>query len=325
MVEFSPWHLFLAYVLDLVVGDPRWMPHPVRWIGRLILFLEKILYPNAGISNPLGLILRGGILVVATISLVVASYIVVVMLIPRILQDFFIIWLTSTLIATRSLHEETSSVIDSLKERNLDKARKKLSWLVSRDTKYLDERGVLRATVETLSENISDGIIAPLFYIGVGGPLFGLVYKTVNTLDSMVGYKNERYFYFGKIAARFDDILNYIPARLSGALIIASSWILQKFQYSLNWKMGLKIMQRDGRLLESPNAGIPQAAMAGVLGITLGGPASYFGKTVNKPVIGDAICPFNIDSYNKAVVILYLSSFTGLILAMLLRSITGLC
>jgi adenosylcobinamide-phosphate synthase len=206
-----------------------------------------------------------------------------------------------------------------LSEGDLQRARKELSWLVSRDTENLSGDKILKATVETLSENISDGVIAPLFYMGLGGPFIGLFYKAVNTLDSMVGYRNERYLYFGKVAARLDDLMNFIPARLSGFLVILSAWILQKWGYAVNWKSGLEIMRRDGRLLSSPNAGIPMAAMAGVLGASLGGTASYFGKIVNKPIIGDNINSLSVSSYRLGVRILYGSSLAGLFLVIGLR------
>lgn len=320
-MEFSIWQLVTAYVIDLIIGDPKWMPHPVRWIGSVISFLETKLHPPSGSFHhkPWSLIIKGGMLVVITVFIALGGYRIIVAILPRGLEEIFVIWFTSTLIATKSLHKETSLVVDALEKEDIDEARRKLSWLVSRDTEHLDKEEILKATVETLSENISDGIIAPLFYIGLGGPILGLFYKTVNTLDSMVGYKNERYFHFGKIAARLDDILNYIPARISGVLIIISARIIERRRKTISWRRGFQIMQRDGRLLSSPNAGIPQAAIAGVLGVTLGGRASYFGKVINKPVMGDPVNPLTITSYRIAVIILYLSSLMGLIISVILR------
>ncbi|MGC8719267.1 MAG: adenosylcobinamide-phosphate synthase CbiB [Thermodesulforhabdaceae bacterium] len=324
-VEFSAWHLLAAYGLDLIIGDPRWMPHPIRWIGALISGVEKRLYPQVDETpvKPRILIAKGGLLVISTLIVTLGSYFAIVLILPRPVLDIFYIWFASTLIATRSLHTETARVIKALEEGDLQKARRELSWLVSRDTENLDHDKVLKSTLETLSENISDGVIAPIFYLGIGGPILGLLYKTVNTLDSMVGYRNDRYLYFGKIAARFDDLLNFIPARLSGLLIVFSAWILHKWRYDFDWRRGLKIMHRDGRLLSSPNAGIPIAAMAGLLGVSLGGPTSYFGKVVNKPVIGDDINPLSENSYKLAVISLYVSSLEGLFLAMGLRFIVG--
>lgn len=320
-MEFSIWQLVMAYVIDLIIGDPKWMPHPVRWIGSIISFLETRLHPPSVsfYHKPWMTIIKGGILVVITVSVVLGAYRIIVAMLPRGLEEIFVVWLTFTLIATNSLHKETSLVVDALEMEDIDEARRKLSWLVSRDTENLDKEAILKATVETLSENISDGIIAPLFYIGLGGPVLGLFYKTINTLDSMVGYKNERYLYFGKIAARLDDILNYIPARISGILIVISALIIERWHKPISWRRGFEIMQRDGRLLASPNAGIPQAAMAGVLGVTLGGRASYFGKIIEKPVMGDPVNPLTIISYRIAVIILYLSSITGLIISVILR------
>ncbi|MEJ5301681.1 MAG: adenosylcobinamide-phosphate synthase CbiB [Thermodesulforhabdaceae bacterium] len=332
--DFSLWHLITAYVLDLIIGDPYWMPHPVRWIGSLISYLEKVLYPKKN-SNTDSLIaswnlaLRGGMLVTLTITIVVGTCWVAIKMLPRPLLDIFFVWLTYTLLATRSLHIETKRVIQAVETGDIEKARKKLAWLVSRDTENLDEKGVLRGTLETLSENISDGVLAPLFCIGIGGPIMGLLYKTINTLDSMIGYKNERYLYFGKIAARLDDVFNYIPARLTGVFIVSSSWIIQhlselilKSRSVLDWKRGWQIMKRDGKALASPNSGIPQAAMAGALGIQLGGPSSYFGKIVNKPTMGDPIYPISIESYKLGVVILYLTSAIGFAISIILKLIS---
>jgi len=324
--DFSPWYLVMAYALDLIIGDPPWMPHPVRWIGNLINRLEKMLYPQYSAPS-WNLLFRGGALVAFTILITVGSFLLATKLLPHPLKDVFLVWVTYTLLATRSLHIETRRVIKALEKGDIEEARKALSWLVSRDTEKLDEKGILRGTLETLSENISDGIIAPLFYIGIGGPLLGLLYKTINTLDSMIGYKNERYYYFGRIAARLDDIFNYIPARLTGIFIVSSAWILQfvsesiSLRSSLDWKRGWYIMKRDGRLLASPNAGIPQAAMAGVLGIQLGGPTLYFGRILNKPTIGDPIHPLSLESYKLGVIILYLSSVTGLLMSVILELI----
>ncbi len=252
---------------------------------------------------------------------------VVLQVLPHPLSDLFSVWLAFTLLATRSLHHETSRVVASLREGKLDLARSQLSWLVSRDTGHLDREGVMRATLETLSENISDGVIAPLFYLALGGPLLALLYKTVNTLDSMVGYKNDRYLSFGKAAARLDDLLNYLPARLSGLLIVVGAAVLRGAApmvgsaslRRLDCRRGLQIMRRDGRCLSSPNAGIPQAAMAGVLGVSLGGPTSYFGTLVDKPTMGDPLYPPDDTLYRCAVTILYTTSLTCALLAMVWR------
>ena len=326
-VDFSPWYLVIAYTLDLIIGDPPWMPHPVRWIGNLIARLENILYPQNSAPS-WNLMLRGGVLVGLTVLITVGSFWLIAKVLPHPLRDVFLVWTTYTLLATRSLHIETRRVIDALEKGDIEGARKALSWLVSRDTENLDEKGILRGTLETLSENISDGIVAPLFYIGIGGPLLGLFYKAINTLDSMIGYKNERYYYFGRIAARFDDIFNYIPARLTGIFIVSSAWILQfaneyiPIRGSMDWKRGWHIMKRDGRLLPSPNAGIPQAAMAGVLGVQLGGPTSYFGRIFDKPTMGDPIHALSVEAYRLGVVNLYLSSILSLLMSVMLGVIS---
>ncbi len=319
-MAFDPFHIVVAFLADLVFGDPRGMPHPVRWIGRIINWQEGLLYtlklPFLGSSTPKALTLKGAILVAGTITFTVLPCWLALTVMPSFLAEVFSIWLAFTLIAVKSLAVETGKVIKSLEKGDLERARKELSWIVSRDTKHLDERSIIKATLETLSENISDGIVAPIFYMAIAGPIGGLLYKTINTLDSMVGYKNERYFYFGKVSAKLDDIFNLLPARISGILITTACWILEKLKLdkTLSAKRALIIMLRDGRLLESPNAGIPQSAMAGALGVSLGGQASYFGKIVEKPVMGDPLRDVSPEVYRLALVIMYSVSVLAVVL-----------
>jgi adenosylcobinamide-phosphate synthase len=211
--------------------------------------------------------------------------------------------LAFTTLATRSLFDESKGVIDALNNGNIVEARKKLSMIVGRDTKNLNEQEIYRAVIETVSENLSDGIVAPMFYLAIGGVPLAMAYKAVNTLDSMVGYKNERYRDIGCFSAKIDDIFNWIPARLTGIIIVLAAFILR-----LNWKNSWKIMRRDGRNHSSPNSGIPEAAAAGALAIQLGGKIQYFGEVSYKPTIGDRIKQTDRADVKKAWVIMFASS-----------------
>ena len=269
----------LAYLLDLIFGDPRWLPHPVRSMGKLTDYLEKKL--RGSISSQ---ILSGVVLATAVVGLAYLGSFFAIRLATQINR-----WagftlstlLIFTALSTRSLGREARSVYHSLKSGNIKDARKKLSLIVGRDTQALNEDEIIRATVETVAENSVDGIISPLFYAAFGGAPLALAYKAINTLDSMVGYKNERYLYFGWFSAKLDDVANYIPARLSILLIPLASLILRK--RTLN---SLCTILRDGKKSPSPNAGIPEAGFAGALGIQLGGVNYYQGKRIFKPILG---------------------------------------
>jgi len=269
----------LAYGLDLIFGDPRWLPHPVRSMGKLTDYLEKKL--RGSISSQ---ILSGVVLATAVVGLAYLGSFFAIRLATQINR-----WagftlstlLIFTALSTRSLGREARSVYHSLKSGNIKDARKKLSLIVGRDTQALNEDEIIRATVETVAENSVDGIISPLFYAAFGGAPLALAYKAINTLDSMVGYKNERYLYFGWFSAKLDDVANYIPARLSILLIPLASLILRK--RTLN---SLCTILRDGKKSPSPNAGIPEAGFAGALGIQLGGVNYYQGKRIFKPILG---------------------------------------
>jgi len=315
----SPFALISAYVLDLLFGDPQWFPHPVRLIGRLITGLENSLreiHSSPSWLIPAGVLLAGtvcGIAFLATLFLI------------RFLGDLW--WVAGlagsiivayTTLATRDLHVETQKVLRALEEGDLAKARKELSFLVGRDTQQLDEPEVLRALVETIAENISDGVIAPLLYLGLGGPAWAMAYKAINTLDSMVGYKNERYRDIGWASARLDDVANFIPARISGFLIVLSSSLLGK-----PWRDSFRILRRDRGKHESPNSAWPEAAMAGALGVQLGGLNSYFGRPSPKPLIGDRMKPVARKDVREAWRILYVSSSFMLLLALGLGWVGG--
>ncbi len=304
--------LFAAiFFLDLLAGDPRGWPHPIVWIGRLITRLEGWL--RASGKQPK---LAGVALVVLTLlvtGLAAGLVLQIAGMFTAGLQWLVALWLGWSCLALRSLHSESRLVIDELEAGDLPAARQALAMIVGRDTANLNEEQVLKATIETVAENTSDGVIAPLFYLLLGGPVLGLLFKAVSTLDSMVGYKNDKYREFGWAAARLDDLLNFIPARLTGWLFVVAA-----FPLKLNGWNALQVLRRDASKHASPNAGWPEAAASGALAIQLGGPASYFGKQLEKPTFGDANGTASIKDYRRMIALLYLSSSLALSLGLLL-------
>ena len=302
--------IIFAYILDLLLGDPKWLPHPVRWIGRYITFVEDKIRRFA--DTPLAEKISGiflFIIVVGSVYGLIWFLLLLTTYHSPLSTLILAVFLAYTTLSIKSLHQEAYSVIHVLKNISIDEARKRLSNIVGRDTQNLSEEEIYRAVVETVAENTSDGIIAPLFYLAIGGPAFALVYKAMNTLDSMVGYKNEKYKDFGWFSARMDDIANFIPARLTSILIVAASFILR-----FNWSGSLKIIRRDARNHPSPNAGYPEAAAAGALGLQLGGVNYYFGAPHNRPLIGDKNNNFTTESVKNTVKIMYLTAFLGVVL-----------
>lgn len=319
LIPFPPLIALLAYALDLAIGDPIKIPHPVRWIGRAIIFAEGFLtkrFPDTRKGR-----FHAGIFLVAVIAL--GTYFVCLALLyisykyafpVFFLLSTYIVWAS---ISIRSLHKEAKAVLKCLNYGAIDDARKTLSGIVGRDTERLNEHGVLRATVETVAENTSDGVVAPLFYLIIGGPPLMLLYKAVNTLDSMVGYKNERYVDLGRASARLDDALNFIPARLTAALMACSAFLL-----GFNWIKAVKTIFRDGRRHPSPNAGYPEAAIAGALGIRLGGPSTYSGVARALPFINDckdASPEINENHVLSTVQILHTTAAGMILITLLLR------
>jgi adenosylcobinamide-phosphate synthase len=282
-----------SFLLDFLLGDPPWLPHPVRIIGAAISKVEFFLRKR--FTTPQMEKLGGIILVVLIVLPVFCITFILNMMIyrsfnssfpslPASLGAAFLIYLTFTTIAARGLISAGRDVIGLIKEKDILSARKNLSMIVGRDTEKLSEKEILKATIETLSENLSDGVVAPVFYLVLGGLPLAMVYKAINTLDSMVGYKNEKYENFGWAAARLDDIANYVPARITGLFIVLSSAL---FSGSLKTALNsFRTMLRDGRKHSSPNSGVPEAAMAGAVGVMLGGPSFYGGVLVEKPWIG---------------------------------------
>lgn len=298
--------VIVAYIIDLVIGDPYWLPHPVIVIGKVIQWLEQALRRLA--KSALGLRLAGIVLVFFVVG---SSYVATLLLLKLF---YFInpwvalggeIWLISTTLATRGLGQAANEVLIPLKQGDLAIARLKVGKIVGRDTQNMDEENVTRATVETVAENIVDGVISPLFYACFGGAPLAMAYRAVNTLDSMVGYRNEKYYAFGWAAARLDDLANYIPARITGIMLVFAAWF-SGYRAKEAWR----IMCRDFRRHSSLNSGIPEAAVAGALGVQLGGLSYYQGKPFNAGYLGDVIEPINFKHIKQAVNLLYLT--TGL-------------
>ncbi len=307
----SPELLVAAVVFDLLFADPRNWPHPVVWIGRLVVRLEEILRERFRDETLSGLLLV--LLVLAVTGFCSLAALDLSGRIASWLQVLLALWLAASCLALRGLHLESKAVIEALAEEDIDGARQALAMIVGRETAQLDETGILRATIETVAENASDGVIAPLFYLCLGGPVAALLYKAVNTLDSMVGYKNERYLKFGQTAARLDDLLNWIPARLTGLLLVAAAWLT-----GFNGRLAWQIMWRDAPKHTSPNAGWPEAAAAGALDIQLGGGATYFGEYVAKPTFGDDNEKIALVHYPRMIRLLYTSAALGLLPALFL-------
>lgn len=301
MIPAEPAVLGVAIVLDVALGDPRWLPHPVVLIGRLITALETIF--RQAVRNER---VAGGLLLIATtgISAAAAWLLLRCSSLVHPLAGFLAATVLSyTCLAARSLHSESALVAKALVAGDLTEARRTLSYIVGRDTANLDETEIWRALVETVAENTSDGIIAPLFWLALGGPIAGIAYKAVSTLDSMVGYKNERYLHVGWASARMDDLLNFIPARLTALLMI-----LAAAPAGLSPRGALLITRRDRLNHPSPNSGHPEAAAAGALGVQLGGRAFYGGRESWKETIGDPHVPLDERAYRGMLRLMYIST-----------------
>ena len=298
--------IWIAYILDLIFGDPQNIIHPVQIIGKIISLGEKILLKEK--SGSRYKFFAGIILNIFVVSI---TYRLTCLIYKSSKTSgvftLIEIYLMYTVFSVNSLAREGNRVYNILKEGNIEKARKDLSYLVSRDTETMDEKIIIRSTMETISENTVDGIVAPMFYMFLGGLPLAMTYKAINTLDSMVGYKNEKYMDFGKFSAKIDDIANFIPARITGFLIVAASMILR-----YNYKNSLKIFIRDRKNHSSPNSAHAEASVAGALGVQFGGRVSYFGKEADKPTIGDKIKDFELEDIKKNIKIMYITSFLSL-------------
>lgn len=293
--------ILLALLLDLTIGDPHWLPHPVVAVGHLIRRMDRGLRRDwlnqriAGVFLLLTIVISAAgttwiLLKVLDALLPLAGWIAAVLV-------------SSTCLAARSLHKESSRVASALLAGDLPTARRYLSYIVGRDTDQLEEPEIWRAVVETVAENTSDGIIAPLFWLTIGGPVAAMAYKAVSTLDSMVGYRNRRYLQMGWASARMDDLLNYIPARISALLLIIAAPLA-----GCSASGAARITLRDRLKHQSPNSGHPEAAAAGALGVRLGGAASYSGVPSWKEYIGDALQPPDERAYRSMIKLMYIST-----------------
>lgn len=298
-----------GFLLDLALGDPVWPYHPVRLMGRLIERLEPIIRRSLPETKPFER-LGGGILAVLVILVSTVIPAGILLLAYRLffplgllLETFF----CYQLLAARSLQVESDRVYQALETGGVEEGRRAVSRIVGRDTQSLTEEGVVKAAVETVAENTSDGVVAPLFYLMLFGAAGGFFYKSVNTMDSMIGYRNDRYQYFGTAAARLDDVVNYVPARLSALFMLAAAFLTGK-----GGRRAWKIYRRDRRRHKSPNAGQTEAVMAGALGVELAGDAWYFGKLHRKPTLGDPVRPIEPKDIRRAGKLMYLTAALAL-------------
>lgn len=312
--------LLLGVILDLIIGDPYKLPHPIRLIGGLIgkldhLFMDKRIDKerNKNTERLLGLIL---VLIVISLTALVTSIVLIgAYLVNPILGMIIEAILSFYILAAKSLKVESMKVYYALKNKSINEARYAVSMIVGRDTDSLDKEGIIRAAVETVAENTSDGVIAPLIYLSFGGPIVGLVYKAINTMDSMIGYHNERFENFGMTAAKLDDIVNYIPSRISAWLMILASFIGGK---DYDGKNALKIFKRDRYNHKSPNSAQTESVCAGALGVRLAGDASYFGQIVKKPYIGDANRNIRVSDIERANRLMLITEGLCLLIAVII-------
>lgn len=291
-----------GFILDFIFGDPRWLYHPVRIIGALVGGLEKGARKLCGKSEKK--LLAAGIVLWVTVIFFSTAIPIALLILAGSIHPYVRFALEGfwcyQLLAAKSLKQESLHVYKELKKGSLIKARKAVSMIVGRDTESLNEEGVIKAAVETVAENTSDGVIAPLFYMMIGGAPLGFLYKAANTMDSMIGYKDETYLYLGKCAARMDDVFNFLPARLSALFMTAAAFFL-----GLNGKNAWRIYLRDKRKHASPNAAQTEAVCAGALGVQLAGDAWYFGKRYHKEYIGDNKRPVEDEDIVRACKLLY--------------------
>ncbi len=297
-----------GYLLDLIIGDPHGMWHPICFIGNMISFFEKRLRKGKSDRKDL----RAGVLLVVLVTGISTAIPLVILLVCyRIwfwLGFALETYMCYTILATKSLKTESMKVAKALETEGLEAGRYAVSMIVGRDTKNLTETGVVKAAVETVAENTSDGILAPMFYMVIGGSVLGYFYKAVNTMDSMVGYKNDKYLYFGWAAAKFDDVMNFLPSRISAILMILAAPLVK-----LDGKNAWKIFRRDRLCHASPNSAQTESVMAGALQVQLAGDAWYFGKKHEKPTIGDPIRPVEIADIARADRLLYAASVLGMV------------
>lgn len=323
------YHIFAfiaGFVLDLLIGDPHFIPHPVRLIGSFISFLDKRLNCDAGYNSSekkLNLIKykRGMLLAFTVIFATFAISVIIIVaaysinLYAGVIAEAVMTW---QILATKCLRVESMRVYDALRTDGVDAGRRAVSMIVGRDTSVLYAAGVTRAAVETIAENTSDGVIAPMLYTAIGGPVLGFVYKAVNTMDSMLGYKNDKYMYFGRFAARLDDVVNFIPARISAYLMIAAAFIGGR---QFDGKNAYRIFKRDRFNHASPNSAQTESVCAGALRVQLAGDAVYFGKLVKKKYIGDGLREIEYEDIKRANRLMYITAFLCELLSVAVMSL----
>ena len=308
MLKYAGAALLAGYAADLIFGDPRWLYHPVRLIGNLIALLEKLIRKIMPVSKA-GELAGGFITVVLVLLLcgivpwVLLHLVFGLNVVVGVILEAFMCY---QLLAVKSLKDESMKVYDALTGNTIEDARKAVSMIVGRDTQNLDQKGVAKAAIETVAENFSDGVIAPMFYMFIGGPVLMYIYKGINIMDSMLGYKNDKYIYFGRCAAKLDDAANFIPSRLAALLLIAAAYI-----GGFNGKGAVKIFKRDRFNHASPNSAQTESAAAGALDIQLAGNAYYFGKLYEKPTMGDSVKEPEAEDIKRVNKLMYIGSFTG--------------
>ena len=323
------YHIFAfiaGFVLDLLIGDPHFIPHPVRLIGSLISFLDKRLNCDDGynisekkknlIKYKRGMLLAFTVIFATfaiSVIIIVAAY--SINLYAGVIAEAVMTW---QILATKCLRVESMRVYDALRTDGVDAGRRAVSMIVGRDTSVLDAAGVTRAAVETIAENTSDGVIAPMLYTAIGGPVLGFVYKAVNTMDSMLGYKNDKYMYFGRFAARLDDVVNFIPARISAYLMIAASFIGGR---QFDGRNAYRIFKRDRFNHASPNSAQTESVCAGALRVQLAGDAVYFGMLVKKKYIGDGLREIEYEDIKRANRLMYITAFLCELLSVAVMSL----
>lgn len=306
-----------GFWLDLLLGDPHSWPHPVKVMGRLIYYLTNKFNQPAYSSHQKRWLGFMTWIITVGLSGIIIYFILYLCRFNQLLYLLVGTYFSYTCISTQQLAIEARKVIKLLQKNDLALARQQLAMIVGRDTKNLNREEILKATIETVAENTSDGVIAPLCYLMLGGPTLGIIYKSINTLDSMIGYNNEKYRDFGRCAAKCDDLVNYVPARITWLLLIISGWILQGDAREA-WLVG----KRDCKKHLSPNSAFPEAVVAGMLHLQLGGPHYYFGELVNKPYIGDDFqVTVDINHLKKTITMLYVTAIIALIILAGLRLI----
>ena len=309
--------ILTAFILDLIFGDPRSLPHPIVLIGKLISLLEQVvrsLFP----ATPGGLLCGGTVLVFVTCALSFLVPAAILLACYTVSPWLFIAvqtFMCYQIFACKSLRDAALLVYDGLVKHDLADAREKVGWIVGRDTAALTEEECAKAAIETVAENASDGVIAPMLYMFIGGAPLAFLYKGINTMDSMIGYKNDKYLYLGRCAAKLDDVANYIPARISGLLMIAASYLT-----GLDGRQAAFTFKRDRHHHLSPNSAMTESVAAGALHLQLGGDHYYFGKLVHKDTIGDDLKPVEPEDIRRMNKLMYMTAILALLLFTAVRA-----